>query len=87
MIGCSECCLDLACCDFCIHAGHEEWDEINPTTGEKAHIIGGPNKCFYHQRDLKYQLIAENNGLCNDFHCENAQAPEYWVEREYNGNS
>ena len=60
MILCSKECDP--CCDFCIHAIHEEF-----FLGEK-HVVGGPIGCLYH-KDLEHQEIAEFCGSCEDFHC------------------
>ena len=63
MILCSKTCMP--CCDFCIHAIHEEWME-----GDKK-ITGGPIGCKEH-KDEEHQKIAEDCGYCPDFHCFNA---------------
>ena len=60
MIKCSKKCIP--CCDFCIYAIHDEWEE----NGKK--ITGGPIGCKKHT-DEKYQIIAEDCGSCPDFHC------------------
>lgn len=60
MIKCSDDCMP--CCDFCIHAIHDEF-ELNGGT-----IIGGPIGCSLHE-DERHQEIAENCGFCDDFHC------------------
>ena len=50
MILCSKECDP--CCDFCIHAIHEEF-----FLGKK-HVVGGPIGCLYH-KDLEHQETAE----------------------------
>ena len=55
MILCSKECDP--CCDFCIHAIHEEF-----FLGKK-HVVGGPIGCLYH-KDLEHQEIAEFCGIC-----------------------
>ena len=60
MIKCNDDCMP--CCDFCIHAIHEEF-EYNGDT-----IIGGPMGCSLYNDD-KHRDIAESCGSCDDFHC------------------
>ena len=79
MIGCNEECIKNACCDVCIHAKHEEWIEIPKDGYEPQRVIGGPIGCNLH-KELKYQLIAEDCGICEDFHCMVAKKPDYWIE-------
>ena len=62
MIKCSSKCVP--CCDFCIHAIHEEIkvpDRIDP-------IMGGPTECKLHKDD-EHKEIAEGCGYCDDFQC------------------
>lgn len=60
MIKCGDDCTP--CCDFCIHAIHEEF-ELN---GQMT--MGGPIGCGLH-KDEEHQDIAETCGYCDDFHC------------------
>lgn len=77
MVRCSENFWDcIPCCDFCIHAKHEEWDD------EKGHHIGGPEGCLLHS-DKKHQDIAKGCGYCEDFQCFNADKEAgRWFEGE-----
>ena len=79
MIGCSKMCIKKACCDFCIHAIHDEF--IYPDGSDI--IYGGPIGCQLHT-DEEHQRIAENNWYCNDFYCINAQKPDKWIEVDIN---
>lgn len=65
VILCNEDCVP--CCDFCIYAIHEEW---NDERGE--HHIGGPIGCRLHT-DQEHQDIAEGCGYCDDYHCFRAK--------------
>jgi hypothetical protein len=60
MIKCNDDCIP--CCDFCIHAIHEEFEHNGDT------ILGGPIGCSLHE-DTEHQDIAEACGYCEDFHC------------------
>ena len=60
MVLCNKDCIP--CCDFCIYAIHDEWEE----NGKK--ITGGPIGCNEHP-DQEHQTIAEGCGSCPDFHC------------------
>ena len=63
MIGCSEECLRLACCDFCIYVARESvYDEAGLIVDTE------PSGCRLH-KDKEHQDIAENCGHCSDFHC------------------
>ena len=63
MIGCSEECLRLACCDFCIYVHHEFFFDKDGDI-----VRGGPVGCGLHD-DEQHQDIAESCGYCPDFHC------------------
>lgn len=63
MIGCSEGCLEFACCDFCIYAHHEFFFDKDGNI-----VRGGPVGCGLHD-DERHQDIAESCGCCFDFHC------------------
>lgn len=67
MIGCSEECLRLACCDFCIYVKHKYFLKKNKD-GELHKISSGPIGCNLHQ-DKEHQEIAKGCGYCSDFHC------------------
>lgn len=60
MILCDDNCVP--CCDFCLHAINDEWDENG------GHYVGGPIGCALHN-DAEHQEIADWNGKCDDFHC------------------
>lgn len=63
MIGCSEECLRLACCDFCIYVIYDPiYDEVGSIAGAE------PSGCRLHN-DQEHQDIAESCGYCHDFHC------------------
>ena len=63
MIGCSEECLRLACCDFCIYVAREPvYDEA------KLIVDTEPSECRLHT-DQEHQDIDESWGYCHDFHC------------------
>ena len=63
MIGCSEECLRLACCDFCIYV------EKEPVADNIRNIVDWiPCGCNLHH-DERHQDIAESCGYCPDFHC------------------
>lgn len=63
MIGCSEECLRLACCDFCIYVIDDPiYDEVGSIVGTE------PVGCRLHD-DERHQDIAESCGYCPDFHC------------------
>lgn len=55
------------CCDFCIHAYHE-WFENEAKNGDWYWERGGPIGCIIHY-DERHQLIAESCGWCEDFYC------------------
>lgn len=57
---CSPDCI--SCCDFCIHAIHDEWDD------KSGHHIGGPIDCSLYE-DEEHKEIAESCGFCDDFYC------------------
>ena len=63
MIGCSEECLRLACCDFCIYVRYEFFFDKDGDI-----VRGGPTGCGLHD-DERHQDIAESCGHCPDFHC------------------
>lgn len=63
MIFCKDCDENMACCDFCLYAMHEAW-----YTPDGEHHIGGPIGCNLHLDD-EHQEIADNCGVCSDFHC------------------
>ena len=63
MIGCSEECLRLACCDFCMYVHHEFFFDKDGDI-----VRGGPVGCGLHD-DERHQDIAESCGHCPDFHC------------------
>ena len=52
----------VPCCDFCIYAIHDEWDD------DYEHCIGGPMACKLH-KDVEHKAIAESCSYCEDFHC------------------
>lgn len=63
MIGCSEECLRLACCDFCIYVARQPvYDDVGCIVDTE------PSGCRLHQ-DERHQEIAEGCGHCPDFHC------------------
>lgn len=64
MILCNDCCEP--CCDFCLHAIHEEF------TIDGELVIGGPIACNIHN-DEEHNDIAESCGYCDDFHCFKAK--------------
>ena len=62
-----KCGIDcIPCCDFCIHAIHEEY-EIDGKC-----YMGGPIGCTLHN-DEKHQNIAMMCGNCSDFICCNTE--------------
>ena len=63
MIGCSEECLRLACCDFCMYVHHEFFFDKDGDI-----VRGGPVGCGLHD-DERHQDIAESCGHCPVFHC------------------
>lgn len=63
MIGYSEECLELACCDFCIYAHHEFFFDKDGDI-----VRGGTVGCGLHD-DERHQDIAESCGYRPDFHC------------------
>lgn len=63
MIGCSEECLRLACCDFCIYVHHDFFFDK-----EGDIVCGDPVGCGLHH-DEEHQDIAIRRGCCHDFHC------------------
>ena len=63
MIGCSEECLRLACCDFCMYVHHKFFFDKDGDI-----VRGGPSGCGLHD-DERHQDIAESCGHCSDFHC------------------
>lgn len=68
MIGCSEECLRLACCDFCIYV------EKEPVVDSIKNIVDFiPCGCKLH-KDQEHQDIAEGCDHCSDFHCYRADA-------------
>lgn len=69
MIGCSEECLKLACCDFCMYAHHGFFFDKDGDI-----VCGGPVGCGLHC-DEEHQDIAIGCGCCPDFHC--FRADEY----------
>ena len=64
MVKCSDDCIP--CCDFCIHAVHEDFEDNGKI------IRGGPIGCKKHP-DKEHANIALGCGYCNDFHCFNAK--------------
>lgn len=66
MIGCSEECLRLACCDFCAYAHHGFFFADNGSI-----VSSGPIGCGLH-RDQEHQEIAQSCSYCSDFCCFNA---------------
>lgn len=60
MIKCGDDCIE--CCDFCIHATHEEFESNGRI------VTGEPIGCGLHT-DQEHQDIADNDGCCDDFHC------------------
>ena len=65
MIKCSNGCTP--CCDFCIHAYHEYFED--PVEGYlNGFIRGGPIGCIIHY-DEKHQEIAKHCGHCDDEFC------------------
>ena len=64
MIGCSEECLELACCDFCKYAQHDNVVDYV----EGGVYWGAPIGCMLHL-DMWHQYIAIGNSYCLDFHC------------------
>ena len=69
MVKCNESCIP--CCDFCIYAVHEEFEdkELGGT------IHGGPIHCEKHP-DEEHDRICESCGFCDDFHCFRADKEE-----------
>lgn len=63
MIGCSEECLEFACCDFCIYVHHKFFFANNGNI-----ICSSPVGCGLHN-DKEHQDIAIGCGYCPDFHC------------------
>lgn len=63
MIGCSDECLEFACCDFCSYVHHKFFFADNGSI-----VRGGPIGCGLH-RDERHQEIADSCGCCPDFHC------------------
>lgn len=57
----------FACCDFCIHAIH---DEIVYPDGRV--LRGGPIGCKLHE-DETHQKLAISCYYCDDFHCFNCK--------------
>ena len=78
MIGCSEECLRLACCDFCMYVHHEFFFDNNGDI-----VRGGPVGCGLHD-DERHQDIAESCGHCSDFHCFRADE-DNMVVKEIDG--
>lgn len=66
VVYCSDDCKEFPCCDFCIWAKHEEWDE------DGRHIFGGPIGCNLHL-DEEHQEIADSCGCCEDYWCFRAK--------------
>ena len=67
MIGCSEKCLELACCVFCKYVIRDYF--FTKDKDENIRIINGaPIGCALY-KDLDHEIIAENCGYCPDFHC------------------
>lgn len=64
MIGCSEECLRLACCDYCKYAQHD----IIADYADGGVYWGAPIGCMLHL-DMCHQDIAKGYGYCSDFHC------------------
>lgn len=62
MIGCSEECLRLACCDFCLYVYHKFFFNNGNI------VCSGPIGCGLHN-DERHQEIAKICGYCPDFHC------------------
>ena len=74
MIGCSEECLRLACCDFCIYVIYNTiYDEVGSIVGIE------PIGCSLHD-DERHQDIAESCGYYSDFHCFRADEDNMVVE-------
>lgn len=65
---------DLVCCDFCLYSNHESWWDSQG----KLHT-GSPVSCNLHL-DKEHEEIADNNGVCEDFHCfrEPHEEPMGW---------
>ena len=60
MIKCDENCTP--CCDFCIYAIHEAWEEDGKV------YEGEPLMCRLHKDD-EHKKLAQNCSYCNDYHC------------------
>lgn len=76
MILCNKRCIP--CCDFCLYAIHDEWDEYINYIKAPQHITGGPIGCTLHN-DKKHQEIAKGCGSCDDFHCCNAEVKSWYI--------
>jgi hypothetical protein len=63
---CSDGCMP--CCDFCIHAEHEELFLENGTYAGRC----GPIHCKLHP-DEKHDTFCETCSYCNDFYCFRAK--------------
>ena len=63
MIGCSEECLRLACCNCCIYSRHKFFFDKN-----EGIVYGDSVGCKLHE-DERHQDIVESCGCCSDFHC------------------
>lgn len=57
----------VPCCDFCIHAYHEYFEDADEGY-LNGFIRGGPIGCIIHY-DEKHQKIAQSCGFCEDFYC------------------
>lgn len=65
MTTCQEFCIP--CCDFCIHAYHEYFEDPEGYLAGR-YIRGGPLGCIIHY-DEAHQRIAQHCGYCQDFYC------------------
>ena len=70
MIGCSEECLEFACCDFCIYAIHDYFF-VEDKDKNMQIVSGSPIGCALY-KDMEHQRTAESCGYCSDFHCFSA---------------
>jgi len=56
------------CCDFCIYAYHEYFENAEEGYLAGKYIRGGPIGCMLHY-DERHQRIAHYCGHCEDFYC------------------
>ena len=56
------------CCDFCIHAYHEYFEDPAGYLANGRYIRSGPIGCILHY-DERHQRTAQFCGYCDDFYC------------------